>query len=164
MARHKELINDELIKEAKLTMKKLSDSKVCYRLQSIISCEKQPLNLVAEVMGINRTTLWRWIKDFKTYGLNGLRDKAKGHRSPKLGGEEKQIISSWLIEGIDSKGRRIHWTLNRLRQEIINELGISVSRTPLWRVIRGLGFRQKVPRPTHVKADPEKQAEFKKNR
>ena len=164
MARPKEILNDELCRKAKLEMEKLSDSKLCFRLQSIISSGKQPINIVADVMGINRTTLWRWIKRFNLYGIDGLRDKPKGHRDSKLGEEEKLLISNWLIEGIDSKGRRVHWTLDRLRLEILNEFDTTVGRTPLWRTIRKMGFRQKVPRPTHTKADHDRQIEFKKNR
>jgi len=163
MARQKELINEELCNKAMLEMERLSDAKLCLQLQAIISCGKQPINLVADVIGKNRTTLWRWIKRFDSSGLDGLRAKPKGHRSSKLGEEEKQIISNWLIEGKDSKGDRIHWTLDRLRIEIINELGITVGRTPLWLTIRELGFRQKVPRPTHAKAEHKRQIEFKKN-
>lgn len=164
MARPKEVIDEELCRKAELEMERLSDHKLCFRLQSIISSGKQPMNLVANVMGINRTTLWRWIKSFNSDGINGLCDESKGHRPSKLGKEEKQLIAEWLTESKDSKGRRIHWTLDRLRLEIFNELGITVGRTPLWRTIRGLGFRQKVPRPTHAKADPDRQAGFKKNR
>ena len=163
MARHKEIVNEELCARAKQDLEKLTDYKLCIRLQSIISCGKQPMDLVSEVMGINRTTLWRWIKRFKISGSDGLYDKPKGHRVSRLGDEKKQVISNWLLEGKDSKGKRIHWTLDRLRLEIVDEFGITVGRTSLWRTIRGMGFRQKVPRPTHSKADPDKQAEFKKN-
>ena len=43
------------------------------------------------------------------------------------------------------------------------EWGIQISTTALWHFLRRGGFRQKVPRPVHAKADPVAQEAFKKN-
>jgi transposase len=43
------------------------------------------------------------------------------------------------------------------------EFGVTMKQTPLWRLVRQLGFRQKVPRPYHAKANKSEQESFKKN-
>jgi transposase len=48
--------------------------------------------------------------------------------------------------------------------EIEKEFGIKLTKTPLWIILRSMGFRMKVPRRTHIGADKARQEEFKKNR
>jgi len=162
MARPKEIVDKELSESARAELREIKDHALCFRLQAIISSGSYPINSVASVMGISRMTLWRWIKKFRNYGVSGLRNKPKGHRLSKLGEDERVIISSWLLEGRDSEGKPVNWTLSRLILEIKSEFGITMGKTPLWRTLRKMGFVQKVPRPVHVKADPIAQDEFKK--
>lgn len=162
MARPKEVIDIQLAEKAKVELRKITDYKICFRLQGIISSSKYPINHVASIMGISRVSLWRWINKFRDEGLGGLRDKPKGHNPSKLGEEERKQIKEWLSEGKDSNGKDIHWTLSKLIDEIERVFSIKVGMTPLWRIVRKLGFRQKVPRPMHAKSDPDVQEAFKK--
>ena len=162
MARPKEIISDELIELARAELSKIEDYKLCTRLQAIVSCEKHALQLVASINGISRVCLWRWIKNFEEQGISGLKDKSKGHNPAKLGEKEQKQITIWLSEGKNRNGEEVHWTLARLKVEIEEVFGIRVGMTPLWRLIRKLGFRQKVPRPKHKEGDPIIQEAFKK--
>lgn len=163
MARPKEIIDEELVLQAKRELEKLSDYKVCIRLKAIISCKDYPINHVSKIMGFHRSSLWKWIKLFQEGGVLALYDKPKGHNPAKLGEQHKSKITIWLEERRDHKGSPVHWTLERLQTEIEVVFGIKTSRTALWNVIRALGFRQKVPRPYHAKADKSEQERFKKN-
>jgi len=162
MARPKEVIDPELARKAKEEIKSSSGYIIGLRLQAIISSTDHPINLVGAILGVSRQTVWRWIKRFKEYGVKGLHDQPRGHNPAKL--REKQLIwiKHWLEEGLDKRGEKVHWTLARLASEIKGEWGIEISQTSLWRVIIGMGFRQKVPRPLHAKADKEAQEAFKK--
>jgi transposase len=46
---------------------------------------------------------------------------------------------------------------------IETEFGISLKQTATWDLVHQLGFKQKVPRPRHTKADKQAQESFKKN-
>jgi transposase len=46
---------------------------------------------------------------------------------------------------------------------IETQFGISLGQTATWDLVQQLGFRQKVPRPRHAKADKQAQESFKKN-
>lgn len=163
MARAIEVLSSDLVEQAKAELRKISDRKVCFRLQAIISCSQHSEKQVASVLNIDRSTIWRWIKRFAQFGVDGLRDKTKGHRPSKLLPEEKERIRKWLIEGRTQKGNKVHWTLPLLLKEIYDVFGKKIGKTTLWYIVRRLGFRQKVPRPSHVKSDPVKQEAFKKN-
>lgn len=163
MARPKELLDKDLVYQAKDELKKLSNYKVCLRLQGIISCEEYPINHVSKILGINRSSLWNWIKRFKSGGVLALYDRPKGHNPAKLNSTHKREIADWLRDSKDNKGKPVHWTLEKLLLEIERVFGVRTSITALWNVIRAMGFRQKVPRPYHAKANKEEQREFKKN-
>jgi transposase len=162
MARPKELLDEELVSKARDEIKKLRDHKVCLRLQGIISCKEYPISHVSEILCVNRSSLWNWIKRFKSGGVLALYDRPKGHNPAKLNSEHKSEIANWLKGSKDHKGKFVHWTLEKLLLEVEKVFGIRTSVTSLWNVIRAMGFRQKVPRPYHAKADKEKQEEFKK--
>lgn len=163
MGRPKTSIDETLAAKAKEELAKNKDLKVGIRLQAIISSLEQPITTVAEVMGVGRDTVWRWIKRFRENGVEGLVDRPKGHNPPKLNEDEQAQIAEWLKEGRNQDGEKVHWTLARLRDEVHRRFGKRVGKTPLWLLVRKMGFRQKVPRPTHAKADPEAQEDFKKN-
>ena len=163
MARPKAVIDATLAEKAEAALKALPDSKVCIRLQAIISSARYPISLVSSVFGTDRTTLWRWIKRFASKGIAGLTDEPRGHKPPKLGAEQRQQVATWLEEGRTSQGVPIFWTLQKLMLAIETEFGISMGQTATWDLVHQLGFRQKVPRPQHTKADKHVQDSFKKN-
>lgn len=163
MARPKAVIDATLAEKAEAALKGLPDSKVCVRLKAIISSARYPIRLVSSVFGTDRTTLWRWIKRFASQGIAGLADEPKGHKPLKLGAEQRQHVARWLEEGRNSQGEPIFWTLQKLMLAIEMEFGISLGQTATWDLVRQLGFRQKVPRPRHAKADKQAQESFKKN-
>ncbi len=163
MARPQAVIDATLAEKAEAALKSFPDSKVCLRLQAIISSARYPLSLVSSVFGIDRTTLWRWIKRFAAKGIAGLADAPKGHKPAKLGAEQRQQVASWLAEGRNSHGEPIFWTLQKLMLAVETEFGISLGQTATWDLVHQLGFRQKVPRPRHAQADKQAREAFKKN-
>jgi len=163
MARPKELIDVELVQRAREELRKRPDQKLGLRLQAIISCLDHSITEVSSVMGVTRQTVTRWIKNFRRAGAAGLADRPKGHAPSKLNTSHQAEIARWLSEGRNCRGQAIHWTLALLAGEIEAVWGIRITTMPLWRHLRRMGFRLKVPRPVHASADPEKQAAFKKN-
>jgi transposase len=163
MGRSKGAIDEGTVFRARQEIERIKDSSLVIKLQAIISCGMHPVNLVASVLGRDRVTLWRWIRAFKEEGVSGLADKPKGHNPAKLNADQKYLVYQWIDEGKDTRGEATHWTLRKLGIEIEEEFGVKMTKTPLWLMVRAMGFRQKVPRRTHVLADKEKQEAFKKN-
>lgn len=163
MARPKELVDTALAQRAKEAMEQVKDHKLSVRLQAIVSCADQRVNTVASVMGVSRHTVWRWAKRFREQGVEGLYDKPRGHNPAKLNDEKRRQVAQWLKTGKNHQGVKVHWTLALLADEVERVFGIKVSVASLWTTVRSMGFRQKVPRPAHEKADPQAQESFKKN-
>lgn len=163
MARPKELIDSEVVEKARAELGKIKDSRLALKLQSIVSCADYPVSVVADVMGFSRQSLWKWIQQFKSGGTEGLTDKPKGHNPAKLDDAQRQEIARWIMDGKNSSGAPTHWTLEKLSLEIEKRFGVKLTKTPIWIMVRSMGFRQKTPRPSHAKADPIKQEAFKKN-
>lgn len=163
MAITRRAINEETANLAREALVGIRESPLAIKLQTIISCVKHPVDTVSSVIGKDRVTVWRWIRAFKEYGVDGLTDKPKGHNPSKLNEEQRKQIAIWLNTGNNPKGEPTHWTLKKLSLTIEEEYGIKITKTPLWITIQSMGFRQKVPRQTHASADKEKQNAFKKN-
>ncbi|MGQ9526909.1 MAG: helix-turn-helix domain-containing protein, partial [Chloroflexus sp.] len=54
------------------------------------------------------------------------------------------------------------WTRPTLRAWVARELGKTVSRSPISRLVHELGVARRVPRPQHRKRDAQAQVEVKK--
>ncbi len=164
MGRSRNVVDAELAERARKELGRMRDAKLCMRLQAIASCERYPVNVVAVVFGVSRRSVWQWARRFKEQGLAGLRNRPRGHPPPKLASEQLAAVERWLAEGRDESGEPVHWTLARLQAEISERFAVKMGITALWKRVRALGFRQKVPRPRHRQADAERQEAFKKNR
>ena len=163
MSRPKEIIDTSLAKAAFDELQSLKHHRIHLRLLAIHKCGERPIKEVAEFLGVGRDTVSRWIRRFRRDGVKGLYDKPKGHNPSKLSEEQKRTVERWLRESENARGQKVHWTLEKLRAEIEKEFDVQISLMPLWRLVKNQGFRQKVPRPTHAKADEKARREFKKN-
>lgn len=163
MSRPKEIINSELARKAEKELKRFKNHRIYLRLLIISKAADHPITHLARFFGVSRYTITRWIHRFKMEGVEGLKDKPKGHNPSKLNEIHRQQIFQWVKESMNSQGELVHWTLEKLRLTIQKEFGISISLMPLWKHLRNMGFRLKVPRPVHAKADAQVQQAFKKN-
>jgi len=118
---------------------------------------------VSKAHRINPRTLFRWINLYKQYGVEGLIDRPKGHKHAILNDEMKSSIVEWISTQKDSDGKPIHWTLDKLRRELERVYGVKISKSAMSVNLAKMKISFRRPRPTHIKADKEKQADFKKN-
>jgi len=163
MGRHKILIDESFNDIISEELKQFKDSDVVIKLKAIQATLTHTESLVADVNGVARSTLLRWISIYKKYGIEGLKNKSRGHNPSKLNQEQKDIIREWILSCKDSTGKPVHWTLKRLIKEIQTVFSIEISKTPLWLTMKSMGLSLKKPRPQHHKSDVEKQEDFKKN-
>jgi transposase len=164
MGRHQEVVDEELANQARAELSTHTDARVGMRLQAIVSCARHPLGTVAEIFGVNRRSIWQWAKRFKKEGVDGLRDRPRSGRRGRLGAEQQSQVARWLEHGQNHDGKPVHWTLAQLRSEIERVFDVKLSLAAVWKRVRKMGFRQKVPRPRRRRADPEAAQAFKKNR
>ena len=164
MGRPKEVVDKDLVERARRELDRLPEAKVAVRLQAIVSCAEFSMNTVASVFGVSRRAVWQWARKFRDGGLEALRDHRGGRRPRKLSSEQLAAVERWLAEGRNERGEPVHWTLAKLQADISELFGVRMGISALWKRVRALGFRQKVPRPRHRQADQEQQEAYKKNR
>lgn len=163
MGRQKTLVDNTYNEVLQEDIKNIANSDVVIKLKAILATLTHNETEVADVFGISRSTLSRWIGHYKKYGVSGLKNKSRGHNPSKLSETEKATIKEWILSCKDNTGRPVHWTLKRLIEEIRLVFGKGISKTPLWITLVKMNLGLKKPRPKHHKSDKAKQEAFKKN-
>ena len=100
-----------------------------------------PINGVATIYGIHRSTLHRWLQRYWEGGtFESLVRKAGSGRPPILDAEAlDQLVEMVLQPASDFGYETDFWTCRRLIQVTRKELGIRVSQPTMWRVLRDSG-------------------------
>lgn len=163
MGRRKELLSEETLKNIESDLQSIPNNVLLFRLTALKAASNNKHEDVAKIFNISRSTIQRWASSYTAKGVEGLKVKPKGHNPSKLSLEEQEIIKSWILDCIDHNGNNVHWTLHRLKKEILTVFNKEVGKTPLWMLLKRMGLSLKKPRPKHYKSDESKQASFKKN-
>jgi transposase len=162
MARPKSNIDAKTVARAEEALEKIKDSKLSVQLKAIIAAAEHPVENVATILKVSVRSIFRWIEKFKEQGVEGLRDRPKGHMRSKLTEDHKGQLEQWIVRGKNVRGQAVHWTLKKLRRELGNNFGVHIGTTPLWKHLKKMDLVLKKPRPIHAKADRNAQEAFKK--
>jgi transposase len=163
MGRSKVLVSEAVLAQARVALQELPESKLAIQLKAILASGTRTVEEVSDVMCYGPRTIARWIHNFALKGIDGLRDKSKGHLPAKLNAAAKAQVEQWIRSGKNNQGEATHWTLKKLRIELKNQMELSIGTTALWNHLQQQQLVLKCPRPVHVKANPVAQEEFKKN-
>jgi len=156
MGRKVSVIEVNHVEEARKDLKALGcKGVVARRLQAIISCYKNGIKKVSEVLDLNRSTLNNWMNDYKRYGIEGLMNDCKPSRS-KLKEEHILALKRWIEE-------KPTYTIKELVNKFAMELELSIGKSSVHRALIKLGFSHITGRKKHYKSDEEVQESFKKN-
>lgn len=162
MGRPKKSFNEEFRKSLKKDLSSIKSSEVVIKLKAILACFDHKEHTVADIFGIAYSTLHTWIKAYKENGVEGLKNKPRGHNPSKLSKEEEEQIKQWIIQAKNHEGEPVHWTLLKLKAEISKVFGKSVGKSPLWKRLKKMNLTPRRPRPEHKQGDKSKQEYFKK--
>ena len=131
-----------------------SSSLMGIRLKTILCAYKQGIHKVCEAMDLSRDTVYRWMKNYKSLGLDGLLNARKPSRS-KLTDTQKTTLKEW----IDTKPTL---TLKELVHECEREFDLKIGKSSLHRFLQSLEYSHITGRKIHHKANTQEQARFKK--
>lgn len=149
--------------EAEKAFNKIKDGKLATQLRAIMAFEDNTAEEIAKIFKVSIRTIFRWINKFSCDGIDGLKDQPKGHYQPKLTETQKEQLKNWITKGTNSKDESVHWTLEKLKNEIHTEFGVELTTTALWKNLKKMNLTLKKPRPVHHQADKKAQEAFKKN-
>ena len=132
------------------------------RLLLILRVEGNGLVPARAAKELHRSRPWAsyWLERFSIEGLDGLRDRRRGGRPPKLSLEIITKIRSKLSESKQG------WTTKQVREMIAMEGGgVIYHYKHIYRLLHKWGLKLKVPRKRHINtASKEAKEDFKKGR
>ncbi len=123
-------------------------------------CNNLSTSEIAKIVGWHVNTVRFTQKDFIDRGVIALTELKRGGRYHALmtPEEEKLFLSAFLEQA--NKGILV--TANEIKQAIEKQLGRSVHKTTVYRMLERNGWRKIMPRPSHPKRDKEAGLAFKK--
>jgi len=123
----------------------------------------EPPSLVARVLGIPRSTLYRW-RQAARVGPEGLTAKPHAGRPPRLSDRQLRQLETWLRQGADVHGwpNRL-WTTARIAQLVRRHFGVSYHPDHLGRLLHTrLGWTPQKPRRQARERDDEAVAHWQR--
>ena len=123
--------------------------------------DPSPAKEIAKHLGLSVHTVHIIIESYNREGPSALETTGKSRRQRAyLSFEEEERFLECFVKQAET-GKLV--TVHKIHAALNNYLGRKVHLCTIYRLLRRHGWRKLVPRPRHVKAKKEKQAEFKKN-
>ena len=154
---------DHTVDDIRALARKCNDSRQSRRLRAIAHVMEGELDrgMIALRARVDRQTLCDWANQYNAEGPDGLKDRPRSGRSPKLDASQKAEVRHWLEDGLGPGVPA--WTLGLLKERIKVVFGAVMSLEAVRHLVRALGFRKVSPHPLHPKADPQAQEHFRLN-
>lgn len=109
---------------------------------------------VAAAFGVDRTTLYRWIRKYDAEGESGLQRKVGSGRPRKLEELSEDELRALILKGAIHYGYETDlWTVGRLRRVITEEFSIKLSKNTVWRRLRDAGLTYQKPEREYYEID-----------
>lgn len=117
---------------------------------------------VAAIVRVSRNTVYRWIRNFRNEGLDGLREKAGRGNKPLISDGEREVFRNAVLElqAKRSGGSITGKDVQRLMKE---KYGIECSLKSAYNHLKRASLVWISARSRHPKTDFTQQDEFKKN-
>jgi len=156
---------DRIKKEINTFFSVNEDARFVRRLDVIaLICNKHPINYVADLFGINPTTVHRWVHRLNESGFEGLRDKPGRGRNPQLSESDRRQLKTEIESSPGTFGyQQSRWDGKLLSHHLRLHYGIQLKVRQCQNLFKQLGFSLQRPRKMPVGADPERREAFKKN-
>ena len=162
MPRPKDQSLQEVFLKADKALLEIKDSRLVMKLLAIRGYGNQQAKDIAALFNTQTRTVYKWVELFRLHGIQGLKDKPKGHRKAILEARHMEQISKWLDSGETPDGKAINWTLDTLGQYIYSEFGIVIKKSALSNTLRKMRYVIRKPRPTHANSTEQERSDFKK--
>jgi transposase len=125
------------------------------RVRAVEAVERGlPIGQVADTFNVDRTTLFRWLRRFRTNGDDGLQRQI-GSGRPRLLEDLEEKDLRWIVTcpASDFGYETDLWTVGRLQQVIEEVLEVTVSKDTVWRRLRDAGLTYQKPERQYFEVD-----------
>lgn len=112
---------------------------------------------VAITLGLNRSTIYKWLKIYDTKGMAGLEStKAKGPESKMTISQKNRLFKYLTKNPLQLKFEFALWTIDMIAELIQSKFGIEYSKVHVGRILKEIGFSWQRPIERAYQQDPEK--------
>ena len=144
--------------------KRECDTRVARRILAIANAlDGMSRDVAGRAAGMDRQTLRDWVLRYNEHGLDGLVDRPRDGRPPKLDEQEKAELLHIVLAGSEPDVSGISaYTRDDLVRICMEKFGVTLHATSMGRILRELGLSRQKTRPSHPQKDAAAQAAFKK--
>ncbi len=137
------------------------DGRVASRLFGIANIlDGMDRERAAQLAGMTRQTLRDWVIRYNANGIEGLKDRPKGHAKRALTPEQEKELDGLILKG--PGGTLVRWRCVDLRDKIKEKFGVEYHERSVEKILHRLGFSRISVRPVHPESDAQAQEAFKK--
>ena len=120
-----------------------------------------PVGDVADAYGVNRTTLFRWVRRNTENGLAGLERRKVSGRPRLLEELDKNALWEIVLKPATQFGYETDlWTIGRLHRVVQEEYDTTISHDTIWRRLRDAGLTYQKPERQYFEMDEEAREEW----
>jgi transposase len=155
-----ELPVSELRRRARLS----EDADQARRMLAIaLVLEGSSREAAARAVGAERQALRDWVIRYNAEGLDGLKNRPKPGRTPKLRGDNFTAFDRLVEDGPDvAIDKAVRWRCADLKAVAKDRFGVALSERSIGRILGQLRFVRLSVRPQHPEGDDATQEAFKK--
>lgn len=117
---------------------------------------------VSEVTGYSRNWIYRLVRRYNAQGAKGLGDQRKRNIGRESLLEDVEQAQLWQLLQQPAPDGGL-WNSRKLADWLSAHIGRQVSRQRGWEYLQQMGFRLKIPRPSHRESCLSEQMLWKKN-
>jgi transposase len=145
--------------ELEHTFKTTSDRRLRERCQAVLIASRgRKRKVIAQDLGVHRTTVSLWLKPYQQHGWAGLQIQWAPGQPGRIPEALASTLQTWVEEGPQRCGLdRAHWTYAKLASHLYRTTGIEVKRTAMRVFCQRHGIRPDRPTSHDLRGDPEKQ-------
>jgi putative transposase len=142
-----------------------TDGRVACRLLGVANAlDEMRRAQAARQAGMDRQTLRDWVIRFNAEGVEGLRDRPKSGRPPRLDEGRMAAFKALVLGGPDPERDGVStWRAKDLCAIVEDRFGVVYSENGMLRLLHDLDLSWQKTRPIHPEADRKAQVRFKKN-
>lgn len=132
--------------------------KMEYRrcLAVLLRAKGTPNQDIAGMLGATKRSVELWIKAYRDLGLSGLRRRLHPGGKPRITHEQRRVIAETALKSPRAFGYlKNEWSVRLLARHLTKELGIEISKSLVWMILRELGIVYKRAKAIIESPDPD---------
>lgn len=123
-----------------------------------------PINEVAKHYHVNRTTIYRWIKQYEKDKSVARKSNPGSGRPSKLDSKQIRKITKLLLKPASRYGFETDfWTIKRIIKIVFEKFNIKISNTTMYELLYNENYSYKKPEKRFYESDTEKQKDWIEN-